>query len=126
MVKLSIRDLIDLVASGVPNPEARLEKAYEWSHARRLELVKWILAAAIALFVPLAVGYFREEFGKTIPAWWALGAMVAAAALAVLGITMLILTGRAYRSYLAAQSLLGEIRKIAPFLDKYRQELERK
>jgi len=126
MVKLSIRDLIDLVASGVPNPELRLEKTYEWSHARRLELVKWILAAAVALFAPLAVGYFREEFGKTISPVWALGAMAGSAALAALGITILILTGRAYRSYLAAQTLLGEIRKIAPFLDRYRQELERR
>lgn len=126
MVKLSIRDLIDLVASGVPNPELRLEKTYEWSHARRLELVKWILAAAVALFAPLAVGYFREEFGKTISPAWALGAMGGSAALAVLGITILMMTGRAYRSYLAAQALLGEIRKIAPFLDRYRQELERR
>lgn len=125
MVRLSIKDLIDLVASEVPNPEVRLEKAYEWSHARRLELVKWILAAAVALFAPLVVGYFREEFGKTLSPYWALAAMAGSAALAAVGIIILLMTARAYRSYLAAQSLLGEIKKIGPFLDRYRQELER-
>src|SRR5262245_18080729 len=126
MMNLTIRDVIELVASGVPNPEVRLEKAYEWSHTRRLELVKWILAAAVGLFVPLVVAFFREELGEGIPGSWTIGTVMDSAGLAVLGIVMLIMSVRLYRSHLAAQALLGEVRRIAPFLDRYRHELKRR
>lgn len=123
MVKLTIRDLIDLVASGVPNPESRLEKVYEWAHTRRLELVKWILASAAALFAPVVVAFAKGELSAN--RWLAL-ALFASVAMAVAGLLMLIIPRRRHKAYLAAQALLGEIQKIAPFLERYRQELESK
>jgi len=126
MVRLSIRDLIDLVASGVPNPESRLEKVYDWAHARRLELVKWLLASAVALFAPVVVALARGDLGQSgsRSTWWLALTLFGAVAIAFWGMLILFQTRRRYRAYLAAQALLGEIRKIAPFLERYRQELE--
>jgi hypothetical protein len=126
MIRLTIRDLIDLVASGVPNPESRLEKVYDWAHARRLELVKWLLASAVALFAPVMIALARGDLGPGASGsiWWLASALFGAVSLAVAGAFMLVQTRRRYRAYLAAQALLGEIRKIAPFLQRYRQESE--
>jgi hypothetical protein len=125
MIKLSIRDLIDLVASGVPNPEARLEKVFEWAHARRLELVKWILAAAVALFAPVVVALLRGELGTGVSRWWIISTLFGSVAVGVAGGLMLFRTRRAYKTYLAAQALLSEVNKISSFLERYRQETEK-
>lgn len=126
MVQLTIRDLIDLVASGVPNPESRLEKVYDWAHARRLELVKWLLASAVALSAPVVIALARGDLGLSgsHSIWWLALTLFGAVGIAVAGAFMLVQTKRRYRAYLAAQALLGEIRKIAPFLERYRQESE--
>lgn len=131
MVKLTIRDVIDLVASEVPNPESRLEKVYDWAHARRLELVKWLLATGVALFAPVVVALARGELiqsgsgsssGSGSQLWLGL-TLFGAVSISIAGLVVLIQTRRRYRAYLASQALLGEIRKIAPFLERYRKEL---
>jgi hypothetical protein len=126
MVPITIRDLIDLVASGVPNPESRLEKVYDWAHARRLELVKWLLASAVALSAPVVIALARGDLGPSgsRSIWWLALTLFGAVGIAVAGAFMLVQTKRRYRAYLASQALLGEIRKIAPFLERYRQESE--
>jgi hypothetical protein len=126
MIRLTIRDLIDLVASGVPNPESRLERVYDWEHARRLELVKWLLASSIALFAPVVIALAKSDSttdgsGRT---WWLTVTLFLAVCIAFAGALVVAHTKRRYRSYLAAQALLGEIRKVAPFLERYRQKSE--
>lgn len=124
MVRLTIRDLVDLVASGVPDPESRLEKVYDWAHVRRLELVKWLLASAVALFAPVVVALARGDLTSSGSRWWLASTLFGAVAIAVGGLFMIVSTKRRYREYLSAQALLGEIQKIAPFIARYRQASE--
>jgi hypothetical protein len=123
---LKVRDLIDLVASKVPDPESRLEKAYDWSHSRRLELVKWLLTSAVALFAPVVVALAKGELLSSTSRWWLAGTLFGALTVAIAGISLLVATRKHYRSYLAAQALLGELTKIGPFIERYRQEIPKK
>ena len=124
MTNLVIGDLLNLVASKVPEPESRLEKVFECEHARQLEMVKWLLALAAALFAAVAVGEFRGASEPKASPIWMVITLSLAAAITIFGLIMLIRGRRMYRTYLAAQTLLGEINKISPFIERYRQELE--
>jgi hypothetical protein len=126
MIKLTIKELIDLAASGATAPEVRIEKAFEWAHARRLELVRWILAVAAALFVPVAVAFVRGEVAKETSAWWLVAPAFGAVLFALSGVVLLVQARKIHRTYIATQSLLGEINKIAPFIQRYREEIERR
>lgn len=122
MNKVTIHDLIDLVASGIPDAEARLEKVFECAHARNLELVKWLLALAAALLAGIVVALVKADptakISIRVVELTLFGAGVAAAA----GILLLVRGYRVYRTYLAAQTLLGEIVKIRPFIELYREQ----
>lgn len=126
MIRLTIRELTSLVSSEVADPEVRLEKIFDWEHARRMELVKWVLTASVALFIPVAVAWLKGDIGAPTPAWWVLGALFGAVLLAVLGVSMLYHAWQIYRTYLAAITLLGELKKIATFVQRYREEIGRK
>ncbi len=126
MTKLTIRQLTDLVGSEVDNPEARLERIFEWEHSRRTELAKWVLTAAAALFVPVALSGLKGDFTKGIPGWWIVAALFGAVLLAVLGMVMLYRANRLQHVYIASMSLLGDIKRIAPFIHRYREEIDRR
>jgi hypothetical protein len=122
MPRLSIKELIDLVASGVASPEQRLDAVFEWAHARNLELAKWLLAVAGALFVPVLISYFKGELSQPGASWFVLSAIFGSVLLSVLGLLALIRSHRSYQTYVATQSLLGQLQRIAPFLQRYREE----
>jgi hypothetical protein len=126
MFPLTIRDLLDLIASGVQDPQARLEKAYDWAHARRLELVKWLLASAVALFAPVVVALAKGELQSSGSRWWLATTLFLSVSTAIAGVSLLLTTRRQYRAYLAAQTLLGELTKIAPFVERYRREIPKR
>ncbi len=137
MTNLRIRDILDLVASKVPEPEARLEKVFECAHTRHLEFVKWLLALAAALYAAIAVALFKpdgvakaatalaaaSDQGTHNSPLWIVVAVSLASAVALAGVIMLVRGKRMYVQYLAAQALLGEISKIAPFIERYRGEI---
>lgn len=137
MTNLRIRDVLDLVASKVPEPETRLEKVFECAHARHLEFVKWLLALAAALYAAVAVALFKPDAvakatsiaaagidqGTHNSPVWIVVTLSVASAVALAGVIMLVRGKRMYVQYLAAQTLLGEIGKIAPFIERYRGEI---
>jgi hypothetical protein len=76
--------------------------------------------------VPVAIAFLRGEVGKTTSPWWLFAAVFVAVLLAALGLGMLLQTRQAHRTYIATQSLLGEINKVSPFIRRYREEIERR
>jgi hypothetical protein len=72
------------------------------------------------------VSFFKDELSKGLSRWWLVAAVFGSVTLAVISIGILLRVRQMYRAYLAAQSLLGEVRKIAPFLERYRNEVERR
>ncbi len=121
MTGLTVRDIIDLVASEVPDPEARLEKIFEWAHTRNLELAKWFLALAAGLLAAVAVGVLKVDPTARISAAVLRLTLFAAAMFAGGGLLIIARGKRIYRAHLAAQALLGEITKIRSFIELYRE-----
>jgi hypothetical protein len=123
MTNIRIRDLIDLVASETPEPGKSLEKVFEWAHSRNLELIKWLLALAAALLAPLAIAFARGDLGTRASTLWLAWTLFGSVLFAGIGLTMLARGRRLYRRYIAAQTLLGELMKIAPFIERYREQI---
>lgn len=126
MKKLTVGELTDLVGAEVTDAEARLEKVFDWMHTRQMELAKWVLTASAALFIPVAIAYLTGNIAKGTSPWWVVAALFGGVLLAVLGLGMLYYAQQLYKTYLAAISLLGEMRRIAPFIQRYREEIERR
>jgi hypothetical protein len=122
VTNIRIRDLIDLVASGVSDPEARLEKIFEWIHSRNLEIAKWFLALAAGLLAAAAVGLLKTEATARISLPILELTLFAATLAAAAGLFTLTRGSRLYRRHLAAQALLGEITKIRAFISSYRSQ----
>jgi len=123
MTSITVRDLIDLVASEVPDPEARLERIFEWAHSRNLELAKWLLALAAGLLAAVAVGLLKVDPTAHVSPSILRLTLFAAALFAGGGLLMIARGKRIYRTHLAAQALLGEITKIRPFIELYRESI---
>lgn len=121
MIKLTVRDLVDLVASGASDPEARLEKMFEWSHSRNLELAKWLLALAAALMAAVAIGLLKTDANSKVSTIVLQLNLFVAGAAGFAGLIVLWRGRRIFRAHLAAQVLLGEIIKIRSFIQKYRE-----
>jgi hypothetical protein len=120
--RVTVHDLIDLVASGISDPEARLEKVFECAHARNLELVKWLLALGAALVAGIVVAVVKADPTAKISIRVVELTLFGAGVTAAAGIFLLMRGYRIYRTYLAAQTLLGEIVKIRPFVELYREQ----
>jgi len=83
-----------------------------------------LLAFAAALFGAVAVGEFKGALDPKASPVWVVITLSVAFSVTVFGLGMLIRGRRIYRTYLAAQTLLGEISKISSFIEKYRREIE--
>ena len=125
MIKLSIRDIASIIGSDVNDPEKRIDIVFEWAHTRRIEFIKWVLTASVALFIPVVVGVFKGEISGTTSQWWALVALFGSVVLALFGLTLLYQAKQLHKTYLSTISLLGDMKRIAPFIQRYREQIER-
>lgn len=123
MNDLSVRDIVDLVASQVAEADQHIKQLFEWEHSRRLEVVKWELAAAAAFFVPVAVAFFKGEISETTPSWWLLAALFACVLFAITGFIQLYKMKRWQRNFIAAIKLLSQLQEISPFIRRYRNNI---
>jgi hypothetical protein len=118
MRKTDISELIDLVASDVAEAEKRLEKVYDWEAARSLEVVKWVLGFAAALFVAVLVAFFREEITRS--GWELPFGVLTSLLTATYAFYRLFRLRRMQTQYLTAILLLAELQRIGPFVRAYR------
>jgi hypothetical protein len=118
MANLRLRDLIDLVTGEVVEPEARIEKMYEWYVERRTTVAKWWIGASGTVLAAIAASFMKAEL--QIPAWeiafGVLGALVAGG----IGFWRFYALRTIAREYVAAAYLFAELKRIAPFLQLYR------
>lgn len=118
MRNIAIRELIDLVAAEVQEPEKRLEKVFDWEASRSAEIVKWVLGASAAVFVAVLVAYFKGDVSN--PKWHLPIGFTLAGFTATYGLVRLHQMRKAHREFVAALLLLAELRRIAPFIRRYR------
>lgn len=122
---LKLRHLLKLVASGHPNPQAVLEKSFQWEHERRMELAKWLLALSSALLAAvvaatLSRGFrFRAGFLDVPYTYWLMGV---SGVLAAVGVITFFRAQVLHRRYMLVSALLAQLMEIQPFLRRLARE----
>jgi hypothetical protein len=122
MNDLSIKDLIDLVASKVEEADNHVKQIFEWEHSRRLEIIKWQLAASVALFIPVLVSFFKGEISSSMPIWLVPVALFGCILLAITGFMKLSGMRKWQRNYVSSIKLLADLKEITPFIKRYRSQ----
>ncbi len=110
---MKIRELLDLVESSAPEPEKRVEKIFDWRHARLVETAKWALGLGATLAVALAISTVKNEFQVV---------SIALVAFALVsGIVALLRGERVQREYAAALGLLARLATFRELIRRYRR-----
>ena len=122
---LQIRHLLQLVASGHPDPHKILEKSFQWEHERRMELAKWLLALSSALLAAVVAATLSRGFRSRtqlfdLPyTYWLMGA---AGVLAASGVIIFFRAQVLHRRYVLLSALLARIVELQPFLKRMVRE----
>ena len=67
MKDITLKEIIDLVDSDVPEAELRIEKMFDWHFQRDMTITKWVLGAAASLSVAVLVAFSKAELNLK---WW--------------------------------------------------------
>lgn len=119
MRDISIKEIIDLVASEVPDSEERIEKMFDWHFQRDMTITKWILSAAASLVVAVLVAFSKSELA--VP-WWQIGIIsLFAFATSTYGFFRIYRIRLLHKQFIATLKLYCEFKKIAPFIKRYRE-----
>jgi hypothetical protein len=115
---VKIREILDLVASSAAEPDKRVEKIFDWRHARLLETAKWALGLSAALAVALVVSMAKAELhtGRVVQGFL-FGVIVC---FAMVGVIALMRCGRLQRDYAAALGLVARISTFRELIRRYR------
>jgi hypothetical protein len=119
MQRMPIKDIIDMIASDVSEPDKRIEKMFDWEHGRNIEVVKWILGASAAIFVAILVAFFKGDVKS--PDWQLPVGLISSFLSGTYGLYRLRQMRKSYRNYIASLQLLSEFKRIETFLKRYRR-----
>ena len=119
MNDIQVKDIIDIVASDVPDPEKKVEKLFDWRYGREIEMVKFLFGTGISFLIALGVAVVKD--GANISAGQIEGGVAASAVLFGYGTYKLFTLNRQGKEYLAALRLLADIKRIQQFVIRYRR-----
>ena len=122
MNDLSVKDLVDLVASEVKEADDHVKQIFEWEHSQRIELIKWQLTASVALFIPVLISFFKGEISNNMPVWLVPVALFGCVLLAISGFMQLYGMRKWQRNFVATIKLLADLKGISSFIKKYREQ----
>lgn len=123
--QLTISQLLELTANGMQDTDKRIEKAFDWHHARRLELAKWMLSLALGLLAGLVASFARGpyEFGPTYLAnpeynveWWLVWLGLGFFGAAIAGLYAVDQLQGVNAEYFASLKLVNRLGKVRPLL----------
>jgi hypothetical protein len=122
MRDISIKDLLDLVTADVPDAENNIQQMFDWHFQRNMMVAKWIMGAVASLFVAALLAYFKAEIKLN---WWqavlAIGILLSAS---TYGFYRLYQIRSMHRQFVSALKIYNELKKIAPFISRYREVRE--
>ncbi|MDD5168128.1 MAG: hypothetical protein PHN75_04860 [Syntrophales bacterium] len=119
MKDISIKELIDLATSDVPDGDARIEKMFDWHFQRNMMIAKWIMGAVASLSIAALLGYFKAEIDLN---WWqSIVAIVLPLSASTYGFYRLYHIRSMHRQFVSALKIYNELKKIAPFISLYRE-----
>jgi len=122
MKDISIKDLLDLVTADVPDAENNIQQMFDWHFQRNMMVAKWIMGAVASLFIAALLAYFKAEIKLN---WWqavlAIGILLSAS---TYGFYRLYQIRSMHRQFVSALKIYNELKKIAPFISRYREVRE--
>lgn len=116
---VSIEALMRLVAVDAPAASDHLTKVYEWKYSEATGIAKALVAGGFALLLPLLLPVVQPDSESPLSTLGLWLVVASAALLILIGGLRFLLARRFHREYLAAQTLLGQLKEIQPFLHLY-------
>ena len=123
MKDINIKEIIDLAAQDISDPESEIKQVYKWYHERKVMSIKGTVSISISLIITLGIAYYKSEI--QINNWTLIFPLIFALLTMTYGVYELVKLRRLGRKYIAAISLLDTFIKIKPFLNLYRALLYR-
>jgi hypothetical protein len=124
-MRLSIKDLEDLVVAIDQNADYQLERIYEWDHQLQMSGATWLLGLATSLLVGLLLASLSAVQPTNKNTLETIGAVFGGAASLAIGGWWLSRIRNTYSEYIATLSLLVQLREIRTFLIRYRNDPNR-
>lgn len=119
MKDISIKDLLDLVISEVPDAETRIQQMFDWHFQRNMMIIKWIMGAVASLVIAALVAYFKAEIKLN---WWQATIVIFfPLSGSTYGIYRLYHIRSMHRQFVSALKIYNELKKIFPFIHRYRE-----
>lgn len=116
--EIKIDDLINLVIASSGDPEAHIQKIFEWQYDRIRVAAQWMLGAAASLLIAAAASVLNARLAAQ---WWQIILLMLAVLISGLyGILRLRELRTLHRQYLVALRLFSELLTIQPFLRRLR------
>ena len=116
MQPLQLVDLMRLVATDL-EPHKVLEKAYDWEHARWLEVGKWFLATGAAGLIAIATLFAKPDH----PPLFAVVLLSVASTLTIMiGLSAFWRARFISARYARVRAIAGELLEVKPFLQLLR------
>lgn len=117
---INIASLMGIVAADPNSAADHVAKVYEWKYSEATTIAKALVGAGFALFLPLLLPVVQPNAEAPLSSTGIAVVICSAAVLALLGCGFFLAARRFHREYLAAQTLLGQLKEIQPFLSLYR------
>ncbi|GEM_PF-6044601 len=112
---------MSVVAANPDSASEHVAKVYDWKYAEATTIAKAFVGAGFALFLPLLLPVVQPDAKAPLSMGAMLVVVISSAVLVVLGCTLFLAARRFHQEYLAAQTLLGQLREIQPFLSLYQE-----
>ena len=119
MKDISIKDIIDLVDSDVPDAESRIEKMFDWHFQRDMTITKWVLGASASLTVAVLVAFSKAELNLSL--WQIITVSICALSSSTYGIYRIVRIRSLHRQFVSTLKLYSEFNRIRPFIRLYRE-----
>lgn len=110
-----------VVAADPDSAAEHVAKVYEWKYTEATTIAKALVGSGFALFLPLLLPVVQPDAEAPLAQTGILVVVSSAAVLALLGCGFFLAARRFHREYLEAQTLLGQLKEIQPFLRLYRE-----
>jgi hypothetical protein len=120
MRDIEVRDLLELAARGVENPDEKLTQLYLWMYDYSMVGAKALTAFGASLLAGLALAVIQEK-SHQIGIYVVLGFLGAGLTIAV-GVWRYFKVRKLSQQFMAAHYLLSEVIRVGPFLQLYERE----
>lgn len=117
--KMLFVDLMRLAESDESDMESVIKASFDWEHARRLEIAKWLLATGAAAIISVFALLSRQA---TLSTWIMIGLPASGGVLAMTGYVALRRAGNVHARFVQTSILCARLRTVRPFLQRLRRE----